>query len=279
MVKEISLGFSSCPNDTFMFYGLVKSRVGSLPFGVREHIHDIEQLNTLVARGALDVSKVSMHALIYALDEYALLRTGAALGWGVGPLIVARKGATLDNLAHGVVGSPGRFTTAQLILELYTKSPMNTRFMRFDEIMPAVKSGEIDYGLIIHEGRFTYGNYDLTALLDLGEWWEKTTKLPLPLGGIVVKRTVADDVGKLVEEGIRQSVLFARDHTDQAWDYISGLAQEMEPDVIRRHIELYVNDESLGLSAEGLKAVETLLEKAGEVDHIPRSIKPLLAGA
>jgi len=277
MVKEISLGFSSCPNDTFMFYGLVKSRIAPLPFAVREEIHDIEKLNTLVAQGSLDVSKVSIHALAYALDRYALLKTGAALGRGVGPLIVARKGASLDNLSRGVTGSPGRFTTAQLLWGLYLNRPAESRFMRFDEIMPAVSRGEIDYGLIIHEGRFTYRNYGLIALADLGEWWEKETKLPLPLGGIIVKRSIGEEVAGPMEEGIRQSVLFSRDHPDEAWEYISNLAQEMEPDVIRQHIELYVNDESFGLSVEGRKAVETLLERARRIGSVPKISKPLFA--
>ena len=149
--------------------------------------------------------------------------------------------------------------------------------MRFDEIMPAVSRGDIDYGLIIHEGRFTYRNYDLIALLDLGEWWEKETKLPLPLGGIAVKRSIAGEVAGLMEEGIRRSILFSRNHSDEAWEYISNLAQEMEPEVIRRHIELYVNEESLGLSVEGRKAVEVLMERAQKLGSVPGNAKPLFA--
>ena len=197
MVENLRLGFSSCPNDTYIFFGLVNGKIPFPGFRINECIHDIEVLNGMVERGELDVSKISIHALMYTLDNYALLGTGSALGRGVGPLIVAKPGKKLENICNGKIASPGRYTTAQLLLELYSGQRLDTRFMVFDEIMPAVQRGETDYGVIIHEGRFTYQEYGLTQLLDLGSWWESVTALPPAVGGNSNKEIIGRQNGPI----------------------------------------------------------------------------------
>jgi 1,4-dihydroxy-6-naphthoate synthase len=268
MVKELSLGFSSCPNDTYIFYGLVSGNVHIPGFAIRENVHDVEELNRMVEQQELDVSKVSIHGFLHFMGEYALLRSGAALGRGVGPLIVARPGKKLEDLARGIVGVPGGYTTAKLLLDLYEDRPLQVRNMVFDQIMPALARGEIDYGVIIHEGRFTYESYGLASLLDLGSWWEKKTGLSLPLGGIAIKRSLGKEMAEKIENGIRESIFYAREHPGQAWDYIRGYAQEMNPDVIQSHIDLYVNEETIRLSEEGEKAIHTLFDMAREKKNL-----------
>lgn len=274
-MKNLSLGFSSCPNDTYIFYGLVRGKVPLPGFTFHEYVHDVEQLNRMVERRELDVSKVSIHGVLHMLGDYALLRSGAALGRGVGPLIVARPGKKLENLAQGVVGAPGEYTTAKLLLDLYSDRPLTVNHMVFDQIMPSLARGDIDYGVIIHEGRFTYQSYGLTSLLDLGSWWEKETGLPLPLGGIVIKRSLGKETAEKVEEAIRESIFFTREHLDQAWDYIRSYAQEMDPDVIQSHIDLYVNEETIRLSEEGEKAIYTLFDMAREKKQLASGDQPI----
>ncbi len=274
-MNTLSLGFSGCPNDTFTFYGLVHGRVSCDGFQVVEHIHDVELLNTMALRGELDVTKVSAHALLHLLDNYALLRSGAALGRGVGPLIVARPGRKLEELTEATVGSPGRYTTAELLLQLHSGPKVNSRFLVFDQIMPAVQRGEVDFGLIIHEGRFTYQQYGLEAILDLGSWWEGETGLPLPLGGIVIRRSLGAGMAHAMEMAIAYSIRFARQNPEQVREYVRSHAQEMEESVVQQHIDLYVNDESLRLSKEGERAVHTLLDLATKIDALPANHKPV----
>jgi len=225
-------------------------------------------LNIMAQRGVLDVSKVSIHGLGHILDHYALLRSGAALGRGCGPLIVARPGQDLDGLKSEVVGSPGKYTTAQLLLNLYLGETGNPQFMVFDQIMPALQRGEINYGLIIHEGRFTYRDYGLVELLDLGAWWEQETGLPIPLGGIAVKRSLGAGKAESMEKAVRRSLVFGRENMGEAWNYIREHAQEMSQEAIQQHIDLYVNEETLHLSAEGERAVLALLRMARDKNII-----------
>ena len=275
---NLSLGFSPCPNDTFIFDALVHGRVRIEGVEFSERLEDVETLNTLARRGALDVSKVSFGAIPHLLGEYALLRSGGALGRGCGPLLVAREGVSLEEIRAGSVAIPGHLTTANLLLRLWDFALPPGQEMVYSEIMPAVARGEVAAGLIIHESRFTYPAYGLTALLDLGEWWEGETGLPIPLGGIVAKRSLGREVVRRIEDGIRRSVEHAFANPDASAEYVLAHAQEMEPTTVRQHINLYVNSLSVDLGEEGMRAVQTLLERASAAGIASAAPEPLLLG-
>lgn len=277
MNNQLTLGFSPCPNDTFMFYPLVHSLVDTGGLSYRERLEDVETLNRLALRGELDVSKVSYHALGHIRDEYALLRAGSALGRGCGPLLVAGSDMNLSDLRGKTVAVPGRYTTALLLLRLFDPSLTNFIVMPFNEIMDAVLKGNADAGLIIHESRFTYQGYGLHKLLDLGEWWEAETGLPIPLGGIVARRALGAETIAAVERALQSGVEYARAHPEQAAHYIGEHAQEMSAEVCAAHINLYVNDFSCDLGAEGIRAIECLLQRAEQAGIVPHSDRPLFA--
>jgi 1,4-dihydroxy-6-naphthoate synthase len=275
MPRTLTLGFSTCPNDTFVFHALVHGLLGDHSFQFEPALKDVEALNQDAAAAKLDVSKLSFAALGHVISDYALLRSGAALGRGCGPLIVARPGTPLDDLALSRVAVPGLWTTACLLLGLYMGQRPKVTAMPFDGIMPAVAGGAYDYGVIIHEGRFTYPNYGLVELLDLGSWWEVQTGMPIPLGCIAVRRTLEGAYAKQVESLIQDSVRHACDHPQQSAAYIRAHAQEMDESVIRQHIALYVNDYTWDVGDEGEAAVRLLFKRARAVNLIPQSTKPL----
>lgn len=194
MARHLTLGYSTCPNDTFIFHALAHGRVDlkGLTYDIR--LADVEALNQKASTGLLDISKLSFAAIGHLLDTYGLLHSGAALGRGCGPLIVAKPGVDLSALGHFPVAVPGAWTTAALLLTLFSPRPVQTVPMTFDRIMPAIQNGEMKMGVIIHEGRFTYEAYGLTCLTDLGQWWETETGLPIPLGGIVARRNLPVDM-------------------------------------------------------------------------------------
>lgn len=259
-MDTLTLGFSSCPNDTFMFAALVNKWIkGSYSF--RLTIDDVEVLNSLVLKGALDISKVSCHVLPYVGKQYCFLPVGAALGRGCGPLLVTRRRFSLSDLPKAVIAVPGRYTTAYALLRLYAPHIKETQvvFSRFDRIMPEVASGRVDFGLIIHEGRFVYPQYGLKAVLDLGEWWEKKTKLPLPLGGIIARRDLGHHLLTTFSSLLRESILFAYKHDERVLPYVKQYACHLDEQVVRNHIHLYVNQFSLALGKEGRQAIEVFL--------------------
>jgi len=268
-MKELSLGFSPCPNDTFMFYPLVHGLVGAGGLGFKERLEDVEMLNRLALDGALDVSKVSYHALGHIRDEYALLRSGSALGRGCGPLLVAKDGLDPAELHGKTIAVPGRYTTALLLLRLFGPRLVNFLVMPFHEIMDAVLRGDADAGLIIHESRFTYQGYGLHKLVDLGEWWEAETGLPIPLGGIVARRSLGDEHIRSIERALRDGVAYSRQHPTQAAHYIRQHAQEISEEVCAAHIGLYVNEFSVELGDEGVKAIQCLMQRAEEAGIVP----------
>jgi len=270
-MKTLSLGFSPCPNDTFMFYPLVHGLVDTGGLGFTERLEDVETLNRLALQGALDVSKVSYHALGHIRDEYALLRSGSALGRGCGPLLVATEGFDPADLRGRTIAVPGRYTTALLLLRLFDPRLVNFLVMPFNEIMDAVLRGDADAGLIIHESRFTYQGYGLHKLVDLGEWWEAKTGLPIPLGGIVARRALGEENIKAIEGALRDGVAYSRQHPALAAHYIREHAQEISEEVCSAHIDLYVNDFSVELGDEGIKAVQCLMRRAEEVGIVPSS--------
>lgn len=273
--KLLSLGFSPCPNDTFMFYPLVHSLVDTAGISYHERLEDVETLNQLALKGELDISKVSYHALGHIRDDYALLRSGSALGRGCGPLLVASGNIEPGELRGKTIAVPGRYTTALLLLRLFDPALENFLVMPFNEIMDAVLNGNADAGLIIHESRFTYQGYGLHKLVDLGEWWEAETGLPIPLGGIAARRSLGRDTIAAVERALRDGVTYARTHPDQAAHYICEHSQEMSRDVCASHIELYVNDFSVDLGDEGIRAIQCLMERGERAGIIPASSAPL----
>jgi 1,4-dihydroxy-6-naphthoate synthase len=277
MTQVLTIGYSPCPNDTFIFYALIHGKVRVPGVEFRERLEDVETLNRLALGGGLDITKISYHALGHLREYYALFRTGGALGRGCGPLIVARPGVSLADLKKGVIAIPGKLTTAYLLLRLFDPSITNIAVMPFDRIMDAVSTGDATAGLIIHESRFTYPRYKLEKLLDLGEWWEKHTGLPIPLGGILGKRSLGGETLLKVETGIRESLHYANSHSDEVLDYCRLHSQEMEDEVMKSHIDLYVNDFSLDLGEDGLRAVRRLLAEAEALGVFPHSDKPLLA--
>ena len=274
-MAELTLGFSPCPNDTFMFYPLVHGLVETSGLSYRERLEDVETLNLMALRGELDVSKVSYHALGHIRNEYALLRSGSALGRGCGPLLVASNNISPADLRGKTIAVPGRYTTAFLLLRLFDPLLENFLVMPFNEIMDSVLRGDVDAGLIIHESRFTYQGFGLHRLLDLGEWWEEETGLPIPLGGIVARRSLGAATIAAVERALREGVAYARTHPHEAAHYICEHAQEMSAEVCAAHIELYVNDFSSDLGDEGERAIQCLLQRAEQAGIIAASGAPL----
>ncbi len=268
----MNLGYSFCPNDTFIFYALTHGKILLEP-RVSEVLEDVETLNQWAMAAKLEMTKISYHAYAHVLDKYVALRAGGALGRGVGPLIVAKQ--PLESLAGKVVASPGRLTTAQLLLQLSQPSSVKTVFMRFDQIMPAVERGEVDAGLIIHESRFTYPQHGLVKLLDLGQWWEGETGLPLPLGAILARRDLPPETLKTLNQAVRSSLEYAYAHPLEPKAYIRQHANEMDDAVMQQHIDLYVNEFSKDVGDEGERAVQELFSRAAARGLIARPELPL----
>ncbi len=275
-MKTLSLGYSPCPNDTYIFYALTHGRIATPGFSVAERLEDVETLNQLAIDGQLDLTKISYHALGHLRDRYVLLHSGGALGRGCGPLVIAANDTDLHSLRGKRIAIPGPLTTANLLLQLYGSGFDNLLVVPFDQIMPSLKRGEADAGVIIHESRFTYRGSGFHEILDLGAWWEADTGLPIPLGGILARRDLGHHTIRAVDNAIRASLEYARCNPDEPRTYIRKHAQEMDDQVIDAHIEMYVNDFSLDLGAEGLAAVQTLMARAEERGLIPPSIAPLI---
>ena len=272
----LSLGFSPCPNDTYIFNGLAHGRTPMA--GARFSaplLEDVETLNDWALQGRLDVTKLSFHALGHVLDRYALLRAGAALGRGCGPLLITGSGDKPADIADWRIAVPGAYTTAALLLRLYQPACASLTVLRFDRIMAAIASGEVDAGVIIHESRFTYQQLGLECVQDLGLWWEQTTGLPIPLGCIAARKTLPESLRAEIEAAIAASIRWADAHPAEGWSYIREHAQEMEPEVINSHIGLYVNHYSRDLGEEGLHAVRELLRRGAEAGLFPRIPDPI----
>lgn len=262
-MKKLTLGFSPCPNDTFIFDALVNGKIdtGGLEFDAV--LEDVQTLNEWAKQGRLDISKISYGSLASLLGEYALLNSGGALGKGVGPLLIAREEMPASAVSGNTVAIPGRDTTAHLLFSLAFPEAKQKKFMVFHQVEDAVLNGETALGVIIHENRFTYQQKGLKKIMDLGEFWEKRTGVPIPLGGIVAKRALGTETTRQVDALIRQSLEYAFARYPEVSDYVKAHAQEMSEEVMRKHIDLYVNDYSLDLGTDGRKAVKTLLQTAG----------------
>jgi 1,4-dihydroxy-6-naphthoate synthase len=275
-MNPLSLGYSPCPNDTFIFYGLVHGKIAAAP-PVAEVLEDIETLNSMALANRLDAAKTSFHALAHLRDRYSLLRAGGALGRGCGPLVVARQELEPEELHRLRVAIPGKLTTAALLLRLFDARVKNLVLMSFDRIMKAAQQGEVDAGVIIHESRFTYPQYGLKKVMDLGEWWEESTGRPLPLGGILARRALGQELIGRLDRALRASVEYAYSHPEQVHEYIRAHAQEMDEQVLRAHIELYVNEYTLDYGAQGEAAIRELLARAEKAGIAPACAAPLFA--
>jgi 1,4-dihydroxy-6-naphthoate synthase len=268
---NLSLGFSPCPNDCFMFDAIVHRRIDMEGLEFSVHLADVEALNRAAFAGEADVTKLSYHAFAYCASNYALLDAGSALGRSCGPLLVSKRAIATEEVAAGRlrIAIPGKYTTANFLLGLAFPNALDRTELVFSAIEPAVLNGEFDAGLIIHENRFTYEAKGLKKIVDLGEFWESETGAPIPLGGIVVKRSLPDDVKQRVNRVLRRSVEYAFAHRDASLPYVREHAQEMSEEVMYRHIDLYVNEYSVDLGAEGRRAVELLFARAGATGIIP----------
>ena len=265
----LTLGFSPCPNDTFIFDALVHGRLTGCPRFAPEVLADVETLNGWAMQGRLDVTKLSFHALGHVLEEYVLLDAGAALGRGCGPLLVSGRERVAAELVAQPIAIPGRYTTAAMLLGLFLPAARNLVVMPFERIMPAIASGEVAAGVIIHESRFTYQGYGLNLIQDLGAWWEEVSGHPIPLGGIVARRSLGDELLHRIEACVRQSVRWAFAHPDAGMAYIRQHAQELDEQVISSHIALYVTPFSESLGDEGLAAVADFLARGRAAGILP----------
>ena len=269
----LSLGFSPCPNDCFMFDAIVNQRIDleGLDFSVR--LADVEALNNAAFAGEADVTKLSYHAYAYCLADYVLLDAGSALGRNCGPLLISKREISKPEVAAGTlrIAIPGKYTTANFLLGLAFPQAQNKTELVFSAIEGALLDEQVDAGLIIHENRFTYQARGLKKIVDLGEYWESETGAPIPLGGIVIKRSLPDEIKDRVNRVLRRSVEYAFAHRTASLDYVRAHAQEMDEDVMYRHIDLYVNEYSVDLGVEGRRAVELLFEKAAQTGIIPQT--------
>lgn len=268
---KLSLGFSPCPNDCFMFDAIVNRRIDLEGLEFEERLADVEALNRSAFAGEADVTKLSYHAYAYCADRYVLLDAGSALGRGCGPLVISKRALSRDEVAAGNlrVAIPGKYTTANFLFSLAFPQTRDKTELVFSDIEGAVLGGEYDAGVIIHENRFTYQAKGLKKVIDLGEFWESETGAPIPLGGIVIKRSLAGDVKHAVNRLVRRSVEHAFAHRDASLPYVRAHAQEMSEDVMYRHIDLYVNQYSIDLGPEGRRAVETLFDRARASAIVP----------
>jgi len=278
---KLSLGISPCPNDTFIFDALIHHKIDTEGLEFVVSYDDVETLNLKAFEGRLDVVKLSYHAFAYVANQYALLNSGSALGFGVGPLLICS--GEPDKLRTQLalpgtplkVGIPGKYTTANLLMSLAFPEVKNTEEMVFSEIEGAVLSGVIHAGLIIHENRFTYEKRGLKKIVDLGDYWEKRTGGAIPLGGIAISRKLPLEIQLKVNRALRKSVEFALAHPQSGLDFIRSKAQEMDSDVLYQHIQLYVNDYTVDLGAEGKKAIDMLFRIGMDQEIIPQISGPL----
>ncbi len=266
---KLTLGFSPCPNDTFIFDAMIHGRIDTEGLEFEVFLGDVEELNRRAGLADLDITKLSYHAYAHLIEKYILLDAGSALGNNCGPLLIAQSLILPENISDLKIAIPGKLTTANFLLSLAFPNATQKVEMLFSEIESAVLNGSVDAGLIIHENRFTYADKGLVKLIDLGEYWEQSTGMPIPLGGIVIKRNLPESILHKVNRIIRRSVEYAWDNPAASESFIAQHAQEMDPAVRRQHIDLYVNQYSADLGKRGRESVSNLFKIAGEKKIIP----------
>lgn len=260
---KISLGFSPCPNDTFMFAAMVNHWIPTDGLEFSVHMEDIETLNEWAENEKLDVTKMSFHKSLFLQDKYQLLQSGAALGYKCGPMIIARQPLTREEILEGPIGLPGQWTTAHLLFKHFYPEAKQKSFHRFNVLEELVVEGKLKAAVIIHENRFTYANKGLVKVEDLGDSWEKETRLPIPLGGIFASHRLENSLVTKLEELIRGSIHFARHNIPEVMNYVREYSQEMEDWVMQSHFDLYVNDFSVDLGSKGTEAIEFFRKNLG----------------
>jgi 1,4-dihydroxy-6-naphthoate synthase len=277
-MEKLTLGFSPCPNDTFIFDALIHHKIDTEGLDFEVFYDDVETLNQKAMRGELDISKLSYHAFAYVAEKYVLLDAGSALGFGVGPMLISKREISIAELENTnpdtgntqlKIGIPGKYTTANFLLGLAFPQATNKQELVFSDIENALLDERIDIGLIIHENRFTYQDKGLKKIIDLGDYWERRTGCPIPLGGIVANRNLPLDVQHKINRVLRRSVEFAFKNPKSGLEFIRLHAQEMSEEVMYKHIELYVNKYSADLGDEGKKAIKLMFDTARENQIIP----------
>ena len=274
---KLTLGYSPCPNDTFIFDAMVHGKIDTEGLEFEVVLADVEELNSKAFNTELDITKLSYHTYGYLTKDYLLLDSGSALGKGCGPILIQNKNGkwNSENLSQARIAIPGKFTTANFLMSIAHPKATNKEEVLFSDIEEKVKSGEVDAGLIIHENRFTYEDRGFEKIIDLGEYWEQQTGTLIPLGGIVIKRDLPDDVIQKVNRILRKSVEHAFRNPKSALPYIKEHAQEMEEEVMYQHIDLYVNQYSIDLGLEGKHAIEQMFKLAQEKKIIPGITKDI----
>lgn len=272
---QLTLGFSPCPNDTFIFDALLHGKIDTEGLTFVPVIEDVEALNQMAFRQQLHITKLSYHAFAHLLPHYALLNAGSALGEKVGPLLIAKHPMEEEAINAAAIAIPGKYTTANFLLSLAFPNARNRKEMLFSDIENAVLHGQSDIGLIIHENRFTYQDKGLIKLMDLGDYWESTSGLPIPLGGIVVRRDLEKETQQKVDRVLARSVAHALKHPESSKDFVRQYAQEMEEKVMYKHIRLYVNHYTKDLGQKGRAAVQHLFKVATEKGVMPAPEAPV----
>jgi len=259
---KLTVAYSPCPNDTFMFHDLAMGDLTLPDRRIEVQLHDIETLNRMALAGTFDVTKVSFHTYLLVRSQYHLLGVGAALGFGCGPVVISNGRIAAGEIAQARVAVPGKLTTAHLLLELWEPRITDKVFVRYNKVMDMVAGGEVDAGVVIHEGRFVYERAGLELLTDLGLWWQEQTRLPIPLGGIVARKSLGEKTIGQFESLLRRAIGNSMANPSATREYVLKHAAEMDRDVLDEHIKAFVNDYSLELGDEGRAAVAEMRQRA-----------------
>lgn len=263
---NLKLAISSCPNDTFMFDAIINKKIDTKDYKFDLHIADVEQLNKMAFNSESDISKISFHSFFKVQESYQLLNSGAALGKNCGPLIISKRKIYPDELSDCKLAIPGENTTANLLMQIFFPKTVNKKAYLFSDIEEVVLTNECDAGLVIHETRFTYEKRGLKLVADLGNVWEKNFSLPIPLGGIAIKRQLPENIKSDINNILKSSIEYAFANPSSAMNFMKHHAVELDEEIINKHVALYVNNYSLNLGIEGKKAVEKLGEEYGKVN-------------
>ncbi len=270
--RHVRVGHSPDPDDAFMFYGIACGAVSTAPYQIEQVLEDIESLNRMATAAELEVSAVSIHAYAHLTERYALMPCGASMGDGYGPCIVARVALAVDELPQVTFAVPGTLTSAFLALRLFLGRNFSYKVVRFDRILDAVRAGEADAGLIIHEGQLTYGRHELQLVADLGVWWaERTGGLPLPLGGNVVRKDLGAESMRQLTKILRDSIDYGLEHRTEALDYAMDYGRGLDRDLADRFVGMYVNDLTRDYGERGSRAIERLLEEGRRAGLVPET--------
>ncbi|TXI33789.1 MAG: 1,4-dihydroxy-6-naphthoate synthase [Niabella sp.] len=263
---KLSIGISPCPNDTYIFDAIYNKKIDCTPFEFQFYFEDVETLNKMSFEEKFDCVKLSYAQYFNILSKYVMLKSGSALGSGVGPLLISNKHLNLDKITTCKIAIPGIHTTANFLFDYAFPNTDNKIEIRFDKIENAILNNEVDAGVIIHENRFTYQSKGFKKLIDLGDYWEEKTSLPIPLGGIAVRRNLPQELKHKLANLIKQSIMYANTHNKSISNFVQNHAQEMDKDVMQQHINLYVNNDSLYIGAKGIQAVHKMKEICGVLD-------------